>query len=83
MNLTVFKKLLKTDMNKSSVLIIAFLAIIAIAFAAETKGIGCSLCKDFVKEMEKELANEEGTIEEVGFCDSLKNCWGLIFKCKV
>uniref|UniRef100_A0AC34GAD8 Uncharacterized protein n=1 Tax=Panagrolaimus sp. ES5 TaxID=591445 RepID=A0AC34GAD8_9BILA len=34
---------------------------------AETKGVGCTLCKDFVKDLETELQNDEGNIEEVSF----------------
>uniref|UniRef100_A0AC35F732 Saposin B-type domain-containing protein n=1 Tax=Panagrolaimus sp. PS1159 TaxID=55785 RepID=A0AC35F732_9BILA len=72
-------------MNKTFVAIFAFLAIFAIVYAVETKGLGCSLCKDFVKEMEKELANEEGTVEEKAnkVCDKLTKKHHLLDKlCK-
>lgn len=52
-------------MNKLTLLSIALLATVAIVYAVETRGIGCSLCKDFVAEMEKELADGEGTLKEV------------------
>uniref|UniRef100_A0A914Q0E6 Saposin B-type domain-containing protein n=1 Tax=Panagrolaimus davidi TaxID=227884 RepID=A0A914Q0E6_9BILA len=50
-----------------------FLALVVISFLfalnlaaenLETKGLGCSLCKEFVKELEKEIDHGEGTIEE-------------------
>lgn len=47
---------------------LVFLAIIVVVSAVvlnQTKGLGCTLCLDFVKEMEKELENDEGTIEQV------------------
>uniref|UniRef100_A0A914YMA1 Saposin B-type domain-containing protein n=1 Tax=Panagrolaimus superbus TaxID=310955 RepID=A0A914YMA1_9BILA len=43
---------------------VLFAVTLAIQKMPETKGLGCSLCKDFVKELEKEIDHGEGTIEE-------------------
>ena len=38
----------------------------AVAFLdTQPKGLACTLCKDFVKDLEGELENDEGSIEEV------------------
>uniref|UniRef100_A0A914YB86 Saposin B-type domain-containing protein n=1 Tax=Panagrolaimus superbus TaxID=310955 RepID=A0A914YB86_9BILA len=55
-------------------MIFAFLALIVVdAVVLQTKGVGCTLCKDFVKDLETELQNDEGTIEEKAnkICDKL------------
>ena len=41
-------------------------AVAAVSFLnTQPKGLGCTLCKDFVKDLESELENDEGTIEQV------------------
>uniref|UniRef100_A0AC35FL20 Saposin B-type domain-containing protein n=1 Tax=Panagrolaimus sp. PS1159 TaxID=55785 RepID=A0AC35FL20_9BILA len=54
-------------MNRIFVTLVIFSFLFAFNLAVEnpeTKGLGCSLCKEFVKELEKEIDHGEGTIEE-------------------
>lgn len=55
-------------MNKT-LIVFALLGLIAIdaVVVLQTKGIGCNLCLDFVKDLETELENDEGNIEQVSF----------------
>uniref|UniRef100_A0AC34G249 Saposin B-type domain-containing protein n=1 Tax=Panagrolaimus sp. ES5 TaxID=591445 RepID=A0AC34G249_9BILA len=52
-------------MNKTLILL-AFLGLILVEAVQrpQTRGIACKLCKDFVADLEKELENDEGTIEQ-------------------
>uniref|UniRef100_A0AC35FUC0 Saposin B-type domain-containing protein n=1 Tax=Panagrolaimus sp. PS1159 TaxID=55785 RepID=A0AC35FUC0_9BILA len=63
----------KKNMNKT-LIVFALLGLIAIdAVVLQTKGIGCNLCLDFVKDLETELENDEGNIEQKAnkICDKL------------
>uniref|UniRef100_A0AC34RNL5 Saposin B-type domain-containing protein n=1 Tax=Panagrolaimus sp. JU765 TaxID=591449 RepID=A0AC34RNL5_9BILA len=53
--------------------LLALVAVVSAVVLNQTKGFGCTLCMDFVKEMEKELENDEGTIEQKAnkVCDKL------------
>ena len=57
-------------MNKTLILISVFVGLIiseaaAVVQVPANRGIACKLCKDFVRDLETELENDEGTIEQV------------------
>ncbi|KAE9548694.1 hypothetical protein FO519_008092 [Halicephalobus sp. NKZ332] len=56
-----------------------------VLLGTEPKGLACTLCQDFVKDMETELENDEGSIEDKAnrVCDKLtKNSTLLDPLCK-
>uniref|UniRef100_A0A914Z7X1 Saposin B-type domain-containing protein n=1 Tax=Panagrolaimus superbus TaxID=310955 RepID=A0A914Z7X1_9BILA len=61
-------------MNKT-LIVFAFLGLFLVEAVQrpQTRGIACKLCKDFVTDLEKELENDEGTIEQKAekVCDKI------------
>uniref|UniRef100_A0AC34R886 Saposin B-type domain-containing protein n=1 Tax=Panagrolaimus sp. JU765 TaxID=591449 RepID=A0AC34R886_9BILA len=58
-----------------TLLLFVLIGIVSAVVLEQTKGFGCTLCQDFVTALEKELENDEGTIEQKAdkVCDKLAN----------